>query len=388
MPAVPRFRLRGLEWMIAPTSIEEFFATFWQRAPLHAQRDNPMYFHGIPSLDEVDGLISATVTSDDPKHGYLVRYGADETSARLPLPFDAAGHIDIQGIYRAYADGYTVVLNLMEQRSPAIATVCRALEEDLGYRVGANFYLTPPRSQGFAAHYDSHDVLIAQIHGRKTWRVGRSPYPDVDEPGSARTGFAEHSLQWTQHPGDVVYLPTGCAHQAITGETSSLHITFGLAPLPWSDVGISPNAAGPSTHLHRFDRLLHQIADDGIEKSCAATENLDDARESFVTAILSRSMARSGHFASLDGIAALAATTEVTRAVPGPVYLRSDAARTVLQYPGGHVDLPALSPVTEEFVRTTPAFRISDLPGFNADTGRIDCVSDMIRGGFLEVRRC
>lgn len=373
--------------MIAPTPIEAFIGSYWQRAPLHAQRDNLTYFQGIPSLDEVDGLITTTVTDDEPRHGYLVRYGTDDTFTRLSFPVDAGGHVDIQGIYRAYAAGYTVVLNLMEQRSPAIAAVCRALEQDLGYRVGANFYLTPPRSQGFAAHYDSHDVLIAQIHGHKTWRVGRSPYPDIVEPGPARAGFAEHSEQWTLHPGDVGYLPTGCAHQAITGETSSLHITFGLAPLPWSDVGVGQQALGPSVEPRRLDRLLHQLSSDGTEPPCAATENPDDARQSFITAILSRSMARTGHFASLDGIAALTPDTEVARAVPGPVSVRSNAARTVLQYPGGHVDLPTLSPAAEDFVRTSLAFRVREIPGFGADADRIDCVSELIRGGFLGVSR-
>ena len=32
-----------------------------------------------------------------------------------------------------------------------------------------NAYITPPENQGFAAHYDTHDVFVLQVSGSKRW---------------------------------------------------------------------------------------------------------------------------------------------------------------------------------------------------------------------------
>ena len=37
--------------------------------------------------------------------------------------------------------------------------------------VGANVYLTPPGTQGFAPHFDDVDVFLLQLEGKKHWRL-------------------------------------------------------------------------------------------------------------------------------------------------------------------------------------------------------------------------
>jgi lysine-specific demethylase/histidyl-hydroxylase NO66 len=49
--------------------------------------------------------------------------------------------------------------------------VCSTLQEFLGSMVGANMYLTPPGTQGFAPHYDDVEVFILQLEGKKRWRL-------------------------------------------------------------------------------------------------------------------------------------------------------------------------------------------------------------------------
>ncbi|OXB63355.1 hypothetical protein ASZ78_001931 [Callipepla squamata] len=36
---------------------------------------------------------------------------------------------------------------------------------------GANTYLTPPGTQGFAPHYDDIEAFVLQLEGKKHWRV-------------------------------------------------------------------------------------------------------------------------------------------------------------------------------------------------------------------------
>lgn len=49
--------------------------------------------------------------------------------------------------------------------------MCASLQEFLGSMVGANMYLTPPGTQGFAPHYDDVEVFILQLEGKKRWRL-------------------------------------------------------------------------------------------------------------------------------------------------------------------------------------------------------------------------
>lgn len=37
--------------------------------------------------------------------------------------------------------------------------------------MGANVYLTPPGTQGFAPHYDDIEAFLIQLEGKKHWRL-------------------------------------------------------------------------------------------------------------------------------------------------------------------------------------------------------------------------
>jgi len=50
------------------------------------------------------------------------------------------------------------------------------LQELFGSGMGANVYLTPPNSQGFAPHYDDIEAFVLQLEGKKRWRIYRSRY--------------------------------------------------------------------------------------------------------------------------------------------------------------------------------------------------------------------
>ena len=53
------------------------------------------------------------------------------------------------------------------------------LAAELGHPVQINAYITPPQNQGFAPHYDVHDVFVLQVAGRKRWTIHE---PVVERP--------------------------------------------------------------------------------------------------------------------------------------------------------------------------------------------------------------
>ena len=79
--------------------------------------------------------------------------------------------IDPRAVASRFESGYTLLIKDAAAFSPRLQALCNRLQTDLESYVQANVYFTPPRAQGFALHHDTHDTLILQIEGTKTWRV-------------------------------------------------------------------------------------------------------------------------------------------------------------------------------------------------------------------------
>jgi len=147
-----------------------------------------------------------------------------------------ADQVQDDAVMRLFADGATVVLQALHRTWPAVGELAAGLSEDLGHAVQVNAYITPPQSQGFAAHYDTHDVFVLQIAGRKRWRIHEpvftdplpeNPWESVAEQVRARADEVP-VLDATFEPGDCLYLPRGFIHSAQALGGTSLHLTFGV----------------------------------------------------------------------------------------------------------------------------------------------------------------
>jgi hypothetical protein len=140
---------------------------------------------------------------------------------------------------RALVDlGASVVANGVQRVCPEVADVASMLEREFAARVVANVYCSFQGVQAFQTHFDLHDVFAVQAEGEKTWRVYESradapvnPVPPGDEWEKWLTETRGKLLfEATMKPGDLLYLPRGQYHDALTGDSASLHVTFGVSP--------------------------------------------------------------------------------------------------------------------------------------------------------------
>lgn len=108
------------------------------------------------------------------------------------------------------------------------------LQEFFGCFVGANLYLTPPNSQGFAPHYDDVEAFILQIEGQKRWRLYKPLSENEFLPRYSSKNFdqseiGEPILDTIVKAGDLLYLPRGTIHQGVTlDNVHSLHVTLSV----------------------------------------------------------------------------------------------------------------------------------------------------------------
>ena len=102
-----------------------------------------------------------------------------------------------------------------------------------------NAYLTPAGNQGFATHYDTHDVFVLQVDGRKRWRIHppvladpleRQPWGGrADEVSATAAGPAALDVVLDRATRSTCRVAGCTAPQA--QETRSLHLTVGIRAL-------------------------------------------------------------------------------------------------------------------------------------------------------------
>lgn len=193
-------------------------------------------------------------------------------------------------VRRHFADGATVVLQGLHRTWEPLTSFAQQLGADLGHPVQLNAYITPPQNQGFAPHYDIHDVFVLQVHGTKRWIVHepvlRSPLRsqtwDQRAADVARAAEGTPTLETTLAPGDCLYLPRGYIHAAQAQGEVSAHLTIGIHN--W-------------TGHHLADALLDAarsalVADETVRSSLplgvdvAATDDVRNATEGVRAALL------------------------------------------------------------------------------------------------------
>lgn len=199
-----------------------FLEEAWGRR-IHVHTIPASELAGIFDIEQADHLITQTAIRTPQirmaQNGSVLtesRYTRQATIAGTPM----TGLIDSRKVLDLFADGATIVFQGLQRYWEPLRQLVRGLEQELGHPCQANAYLTPPGSQGFALHSDSHDVIVFQTFGAKEWEVH-------DESGARQVMMV---------PGTSMYLPTGTPHMARTQQTASLHVTLGINRYLWRDL--------------------------------------------------------------------------------------------------------------------------------------------------------
>ncbi|MBN3762831.1 cupin domain-containing protein [Burkholderia sp. Ac-20365] len=81
---------------------------------------------------------------------------------------------------------------------------------------------------GVGPHFDSYDVFLLQVHGKRRWRVGAQRDLSL-QPGLPLKVLQhfEPEEEWVLEPGDMLYLPPHIAHDGVAeGECMTCSIGF------------------------------------------------------------------------------------------------------------------------------------------------------------------
>lgn len=352
---------------------------------VHVHQADPAALVGILSLDDVDSLLTTagirTPALRVVQDGSVCPASAFTRSATIagsPL----TGLVDPRKVLQMYDDGATLVLQGLHRYWPPLTELVRRLELALGHPCQANAYLTPPGSQGFARHSDTHDVFVFQTHGHKHWQIVEGGERDI-----------------ILEPGLSMYLPTGTPHSARSQEEASLHVTIGINRLTWRDLlqrEISrlladqrydaPLPAGFLDDPARLSRPLADVlsahADDVAALEAAAVA--ERAADRFLT---DRSPALAGGLIDRTLLDAVGDSTVLAHRSTAGCVLRPDGDRLRVLLGDRELRMPARLQGVMEHVRDHDRFEVGELTPWLDVQGRLVLCRRLVREGLLRIVR-
>ncbi len=386
--------------LIEPVQTSIFFARHWEREPLHIPANDRGRFKSLFSREDIDRLLM-----DYGRPGKLGIRLAKYESDRTEL-IDIASErsvVDVDRVFGAYCDGFTVNLNDVHERHAPIRELAISLADTFHCVVNVNAYLTPRNSKAFPLHFDTHSVLILQIEGTKSWRIysPRFPFPTKahkpphsllrDLPGAPAATF-------TLEAGDVLYVPRGFGHEASTDDVPSLHLTTALHAFTYFDLlEASLNILGWDLPLLR--RPIPVSAHDGKQIAPELLTDLQALRGAIAEklsfedglAVLearrleSRAPAAANRFSENNpaAIEDLHLGSRVQKRPHTPCRMIEGCGWVSLQYPSHAVNAPLPMWPALEYIAQSEEFVVSSLPGHITDDQKVELVRRLVAEGLL-----
>jgi ribosomal protein L16 Arg81 hydroxylase len=134
--------------------------------------------------------------------------------------------------YAQMAGGATLVLNRVEMYSARLRRFCTEVARFTGHQTLGNAYVAFGGDGTFGKHWDTHDVIVLQLIGRKRWQIFGPTFPLPLSSHTTRnvghecprTPIADCVLE----AGDLLYVPRGWWHHVLPLQEGSFHISVGV----------------------------------------------------------------------------------------------------------------------------------------------------------------
>jgi len=227
----------AFEWMIVPCKPDEFYRDYWEKKPLLIKRAEARdHYKSLFSTKALDNILR--------KQRVLYGKNLDVTSYDGKREtHNPEGRVYPAVLWDFYNNGCSIRMLNPQTFHNAVWRLCATLQDHFQNMVGANVYLTPPGTQGFAPHYDDVEVFMLQLEGKKHWKLHKSRTEEEKLPRYSSQNFSQEEvgepfMEMDLEPGDMLYLPRGTIHQGNCLEDKhSLHITISMYQMnSWTDL--------------------------------------------------------------------------------------------------------------------------------------------------------
>lgn len=389
---------KAVDWLLRPFTAKDFADRYWDQDYLHVQGRGQQYYRDLYSVNDFDRMLNTSCIR--PPFLRVIRNGKE-----LPLRSLAGGGLQraqlLEEVFTHYREGATIAAQFLHEQDTHLQDFGKMLSVAFSAAVQINAYMTPCRERGLKKHFDTHDVFVIQLHGRKTWtlydRAFLTPLQG-ERPNHEEIEAMKTRAEMVLVPGDVLYIPRGLVHKANSLETSSLHLTVGVHSIRWAQIihsaasellASDPRyrtalpmgfAVDPELELHArqiLKALLNKFSD-AISADTLMDKAKNEARHGIAPDL-------TGHLLDLDALHQIGDDTRVLLRT-GLCWTRTDSENTCfLEFAGKILQIPlALSPALD-FILSERAFAVSDLPDLLAEPDKVIFIRKLVKEGLLAI---
>lgn len=382
-----------LEYILSPITNEAFVKEYWDRKPFYIQRRNPHYYDAILTLAQIDNYLSR---NDIRFPSIRIAKNGKNIPTSLVSKFLSIGQystdelIDSDKLFTQLNEGATIFLQLMHTGINSLSDFVSQLEKQLKFKVETHLFLTPKNSQGLLAHYDTTSAFIMQIFGTKTWSVYE---PTIELPllndtfDNTKHRQTHKIFEITLQPGDVIFIPKGFVHEAMTNNDTSLHITTVLCSTTWLDVftilvdnlkskrrfrEASIVSMNPIDELASLKKTAREISEEHYSQTML--------QQSFTTQIIDN---KNRIFDYLN----LSIIDQSTKLMIRPFIsfnILLDEKTATVQFYNKRISFPAFTSDALNYIATNHEFIVKDISSLLDDKSKIVLTRKLIKEGFLK----
>jgi 50S ribosomal protein L16 3-hydroxylase len=202
--------------LLAGLSPAQFMRRHWQKKPLLIRQavpgiTPPLSRPQMFALAGQDGVESRLITQST-DGSWALRHGPF-TRGQLPKVSTPAWTMLVQGLDLHLPEAHELLKRFRFVPDARLDDLMISWASDGG---------------GVGPHFDSYDVFLLQVSGRRRWRIGRLDQPELqpDVPLKILSNFVAEE-EWLLEPGDMLYLPPRWAHDGVAeGECMTCSIGF------------------------------------------------------------------------------------------------------------------------------------------------------------------
>ena len=197
--------------LLGGNSPQQFMKSYWHKKPLLVRGAIPAFELSKRQGEPLGSAISAEdlfkISSNDAVESRLIK--------AKPWTF-ADGPFKKKSIPSIESPDWTLLLQGMEARHPAAANILSWFRFIPDARLDDLMISIAGPGGGVGPHFDSYDVFLIQMSGRRRWRI--SAQKDLSLNPDLPLKILKHfqvEQEWVLEPGDMLYLPPHIAHDGI-----------------------------------------------------------------------------------------------------------------------------------------------------------------------------
>ncbi|HZP85428.1 MAG TPA: cupin domain-containing protein [Burkholderiales bacterium] len=200
-----------------------FLREHWQKRPLLVRSA----IEGFTGLLDPTGLMGLA-QREDVESRLVVRRGRRWEVEHGPL--------SARALRRLPNANWTVLVQEVNHVVPQAAALLANFDFIPRARLDDLMVSYAPPGGGVGPHFDSYDVFLLQGMGRRLWRISASCDRTLIEgaPLKLLANFAPEQ-EWILEPGDMLYLPPGCAHDGVALDACMTY-SIGFRAPAWGEL--------------------------------------------------------------------------------------------------------------------------------------------------------